>query len=54
MVSVCVTIGDHLPEVCNDDSRVFKQRKRESREGNLAINELENDPFNARVKALTA
>lgn len=54
MVSVCGTIGDHLPEVCNDDSRVFTQRKRESREGNLAIDKLEIDPFHAWVKAPTA
>lgn len=54
MVSVCVTIGDHLQEVCNDDSRGFIRRKRESREGNLAIAELEIDPFHTRVKALTA
>lgn len=54
MVSVCVTIGDHLPEVCNDDSRVFIWRKRESREGNLAIDKLKIDPFYAWVKALTA
>lgn len=54
MVSVCVTTGDHLPEVCNDDSRVFKWRKRGSTEGNLAIDELEIDPFHARVKVFTA
>lgn len=54
MVSVCATIGDHLPEVGNDDSRVFIWSTRESREGNLANDELETDPFHAWVKALTA